>query len=527
MKKCCCLLLALVLTLCLPLAGPGVKAEAEAKEEPVRGGTLVVREYGDPMSFCPDLAADDNGYAMFQNMYNRLTKLDASKKAIPDAAKSWDITDEGKTITFHLRDDIHWWDGKSLTADDVKYTFDYIKGHDTCYFSSNMDIVDEIEVVDPQTVVFHMNKADVSFVSRIGWYATFILPKHIYDNGQEWADNEATKTTPMGSGPFKLEKYEQGKSMTLLANPDYHEGAPYLDKLIFQIVVDDTTAIQALINGELDHVAMVPAAYFDQLNNDPGFRLDRNFYPSPWRYIFNLEKEPVKDLAVRKAIAYCIDRNDMSQKVTKGIMPPEWTAYPEMMEWCVNKEAKYPDVDIDAAIKTLEDAGYTKDKDGYYVRGVKLDCFEGDLVDMSRLLVANAKKAGIEIELVVSEFNAWATKVVRHGDWIMEAQGGFMGPDPAALYSRLGSTSNDNYASWENAKFDELCEKGAAESDTEKRTEYYKEAQQLIIDELPAINVLGFAAYEVADSRLRNLPIDGTDKWGWNEYTFTYFAEKP
>ena len=106
----------------------------------------------------------------------------------------------------------------------------------------------------------------------------------------------------------------------------------------------------------------------------------------------------------------------------------------------------------------------------------------------------------------------------------MECQGGFMGPDPAALASRYGTGSGSNYASYSNPEFDELCKLGAAEGDTEKRAEYYRKAQKILIEDLPAINVLGWAGYEASRSDLANLPIDGEGKWGWNEYTFTHYV---
>lgn len=526
MKKFLSLFLVLLLTLSLL---PGiVMAEEDKREEPEdlkKGGVLIIRESGDPRSWLPSGAADDNAYAIFQNLFNRLTKLDSSKSPVPDAAKSWDVSDDALTITFHLKEGMKWHDGEDLDAEDVKYTFDYIKEHDTCYFSSSMSIVDEIEVVDPLTVVFHMNEADVSFVARIGWYATFIVPEHIYNNGEAWEDNEAATDKPVGSGPFMFEEHKQGESTTLVANPDYHDGAPYLDKLIFSIIPDDTTAIQAMLNGEVDTISMIPDEFLEQVQADENFRVDRNIYPSPWRFIFNLKSEKVEDLAIRQAIAHCVDRNDISEKVTSGVMPPEFSAYPSVVEWVANTEDIYPDVDIEKARKILEDAGYEADKDGYYVRGLTLDAFEGKLTDMAKLVIANCEKAGIEIELIVSEFNAWAEKVVPDGDWIIEAQGGFMGPDPAALASRYGTGSTGNYASYENEEFDELCALGAAEGDQEKRAELYRKAQALLIRDLPAINVVGWAGYEASRSDLKNLPIDGAGKWGWNEFTYTYYTK--
>ena len=497
-------------------------SESPAPAAPVSTmDTLIVRNTGDPMSFNPSVASDDNLYYAAMCMFHRLTKLDTTKSPVPDAAESWDVSDDALTITWHLKDGLKWSDGEPLTADDVKYTFDYIKEHPETYFSTSMQIVDSIEVVDDLTVVFHMNTADMSFVARIGWYGTFILPEHVFNNGQKWEENPAS-TIPVTSGPYKYGSYTQGSDITLVANEDYVEGAPAIKKIIFSIIPDDATAIQALLNGELDYMQNVPSAYADQLLADPNYRMIRDIYPSPYRIIFNVNDPIVGDLAVRKAIALCINREDISAKVYANIMPPEYSAYPSCVTWCSNTTDVYPSQDIEAAKKVLEDAGYTKDADGYYVRGIEWEVFEG-MQDMANLIIASCKEAGIEIKLNLSEYNAWAQKVGPEGNYMMEAQGGFMGPDPAALATRYGTGSNSNYAGWSNAEFDALCAEGAATGDTAKRAELYKAAQKLIIEELPAINVVGFASYTVCPANLKNAPEDGAGQWGWADWNYAYF----
>lgn len=486
------------------------------------GDTLIIRATGDPMSFNPTAAADDNLYPIAQNLFHRLTCLDSSKQVIPDAAESWEVSDDALTITWHLKDGLKWTDGEALDAEDVKYTFDYIKEHPDTYFSSSMTIVDEIEIVDPLTVVFHMNTADMSFVARIGWYGTFILPEHVYNNGQAWLDNPQATNPTVTSGPFKFESYTQGANITLVANEDYVGGAPKVDRLIFSIIPDDATAMQALLNGEVDYVEMVPDAYVDEFLANDNLRLVLDEYPSPYRIIFNVNDEILSDLAVRQAIALCINREEISEKVYGGIMPPEYSAYPSLVEWCANTTDTYPKQDIEAAKQVLEDAGYTKDADGYYVRGIEWDVQEG-MQDLANLIIASCKEAGIEITMILSEYNAWAEKVNADGNFMMEVQGGFMGPDPAALATRFGTGSNSNYSGWSNAEFDRLCAEAAAAPDTEMRAELYREAQKIIVEELPGINVVGFASYQGMSAKLADMPIDGVGQWGWADYSHAYF----
>lgn len=493
-------------------AGSGEVADGEK--------VIIIRASGDPMSFNPDLAADDNAYPVVQNIYNRLVKLDASKQAIPDLATSWDVSDDALTITFYLREGMTWHDGESVTSADVVYTFEQIQENSTSYFSSSMAIVDSISAPDDYTVVFHMNQADVSFVARLGWYATFIMPKHIYDNGMDWADNPANMS-PIGSGPFKFSDYQQGQSITLVANENYYV-VPKLDRVIYSIIPDDATAVQALVNGEIDVLESIPTANVSELQANPDISMTLNEYPSPQRIIFNLNAPEVQDLAIRQAIAYAMDREEISTKVFGNINPPEYNFYPSMIEWATNDEDSAPRHDTEAAIAILEDAGYSKNSDGFYVTGLTIDVFEGyGYSDTARLLKAQLAEAGIDLTVQVHEFNAWYQKVGGDRNFILEMQGGFMGPDPAALATRFGSESGTNYAAYSNPEFDQVLAEAAATGDRETRASLYKRAQTYLSEDIPYLPITAYAAYDASNARFINLPIDGAGKWGWQELTYT------
>ena len=430
------------------------------------------------------------------------------------------------TITFHLRDDAYWTDGEKVTAEDVAYTFTYIKENPTTYFSSKMANVDTVEAVDDTTVVFHMALADVSFIARLGWYGTFVLPEHVFNNGQTWEENPASTTPLVTSGPFKFVEYKQGESIPLEANDNYFGGKPDVDRVVFSIVADAETAVQALLNGELDELTSVPTPYVDQLLADPSIVMDLNEYPSPIRILFNCLDETVKDLAVRKAICMCIDREEASVKASANIMPPEYAMYPALIAWASNTEDLPPAFDIAAAEQTLIDAGYTKDADGYYLH-LTIDCFSSNSVypDTAKLIAANCKKAGIDLQVNVLEYNAWSQKVGTERNFQLEMQGGFMGPDPSALRDRVGSGQGSNYSGYSNAEVDELLQKAVETGVTEERAEYFKAAQKILAEELPYVNVLAYASYDAHGANVENLPIDGTGKWGWNEFTFTRFVK--
>lgn len=513
MKKLSIIVAALLIAVMAVAAG--CSGDTEEQEN-----VLVVRAYGDPMSFNPSTLADDYGYPIAQNVFNRLVKLDAAKQVVPDLATDWEVSEDGCAITFFLREDATWHDGEPVTSEDVKYTFDTIKENETYYFSYRMQFVESIETPDEYTVVFNTETPDASLIADLGWYATFILPEHVFNNDQSWEDNPASMD-PIGSGPFKFESFQQGVDITLVANENYHEGAPKLDKLIFSIIPDDSTAVQALINGDIDVLENVPTASVDQLEANEDIRLVLNEYPSPMRIIFNLEDPAVQDVNLRRAISAAIDREDISNKVFNGIQPPEYTMYPSLIEWVANTEDTAPGYNVEEAVQILEDAGYTKDADGYYVRGLEIDVFEGSgYPDTAQLIASYLADVGIELKVSVHEFNAWDQKVSIDQDFMLEMQGGFMGPDPNALANRYASES-DNVGNYNNAEFDELMLQGRATGDEEERAAIYKEAQAILAEDLPFIPLVAYAAYDANNADFTNLPIDGAGKWGWAEFTFT------
>lgn len=529
MKKAIAFVAAAAMAGVLCLSGCSSKSDATSSKSPTtteKQDTLVVRALGDPMSYNPDLNADDYYYPIAQNMFHRLTKMDASKNVIPDLATDWEWSDDSKTLTFHLQDGVKWSDGEDVTSEDVKYTFETIKNVETaCPFSSNMAVVDSIDAPDAQTVVFNMNTPDVSFVSTLGWYASFILPEHIYNNGQSWADNEATTKAPVTSGSYKLKEHKTGESVTIVES-EYAKVKPEMSTIVFSIIPDETTAVQALQNGEIDVYEAVPTASQDQLLADESIDMNINEYPSPLRMVFNMNNETLSDAAVRKAIALTVDRDEISEKIFNGLLKPETTMYPSMIDWVANTEDTAPAYNIEEAAKVLEDAGYTKDADGYYVRGLKLITFEGfGYPDTAKLLADSAKDAGIELTVEVVEYNAWNDAVYVNREFDIELQGGFMGPDPSRLKTLMGSEGSDNVGSYSNAEVDSLLVQGGSTGDEAARAEAYKAAQKILAEELPYVPVVGYACYDANGANLENLPIDGAGKWGWAEYAYTRVAE--
>lgn len=485
--------------------------------------TLLVRTAGDPVSFNPDATADDNLSPAAANMYNMLTRLSYDYEVLPGAAQSWDISDDAMTITFHLRDDLSWSDGEPLTSADVKYTIEAIRDNEALYASSNVANVASIETPDDYTAVFHMTQPDMSFISIIGWYATYILPKHVFDNGQSWDENPASKE-PVTSGPFRLEEYRQGQSYTLVRNDDYYD-VPAVKRITYVIVADETTAVQALYNGELDIYPTFPSSQVAQAQANPDLRVSSEPGTNPSRLIFNVADDNVcADLAVRTAVALCIDRDDVNAKVYAGLAEPEYTMYPRAIPWAVNETDLAPGLDLEAAEQALVDAGYTKNDNGYYIEGLRIDVFNDQYLQTAKLVGGNLEKIGVKVEINQTEFNAWYEKVAQRHDFDIEIMGGSLDPDPQQLKLRLGTGYASNFGQWSNEEFDAVTDEANAEPDEEKRAELWRQAQKIMVEELPWVPIVSVNKIGVAWADLSNLPWDKTDDaghaWGENELTY-------
>ncbi len=491
-------------------------------ESPEEEKVLIVRHSSEPATLQPNKTTNDPGYNIISNIYSRLVKLDGSRQVIPDLASSWETSEDGLTMTFHLVDNAYWHDGERVTSEDVKYTFDYILNDETCLrYKIFSTYVESFEAPDDLTFVINLKAPYAGpMLGYLGYYATFILPQHLFDNGQDWDDNPCSMT-PVGSGPFKYDSTIPGVSITLVKNENYFQNEVNIDRLVFQIIPDITTTAQALYSGDIDFTFAIPDSEAISLLNNDDYTLNLNTLPSPTYMFFNFEDETLAQLAVRKAIAMCINREEISTKVFNGIRQPEWNFYPSIIDWVSNSDAPAPAYDVEGTKAVLEEAGFTQDADGYYVRGLVLDCFSTDSnPDIAKLIVASCEEAGIEITVNSMEYQAWTQKVSDH-NFQLAIMGGFQGPDVTALYSRVGTDQNLNYGGYSNARVDELFTLGLNSTDNEIRKPYYHEIQEILSQELPIVPIVQYATYHVQASYVVDTPQECVGRASWNEFSYT------
>lgn len=473
-----------------------------------KGGTLVVGHPSDPMTYNPDFKPDDMAMIVVSNVMNKLVTLDYDWNVMPDLAQSWDITEEGTIYTFHLAENVTWHDGTPFTSADVKWTYDTILSENGV-MAGNMRAIEEITCPDEYTVVLHLSQPDAPLLGFLGWYGTFILPKHIYE-GTDWTSNP-TNQSPIGTGPYKFVEHQKGVSVTIEKNENYFKGEPYLDRIVFSIIPDSNTALQSLLNGEIDSLGMIQPALSElgTLKTNPELIVVQKAMPSRSYVPFNFNREPWNNLAVRQAVAYAINREEVVTKALKGVGTVAEGFYTPSIAWAYNDVDIMPERDVEKANQLLDEAGFSKDENGVRFTG-ELPYFtaQPQWQDIATVLKANLAEIGIEVKLVQLEMAAYMEQVFHGSDFDITVLGGGWGPDPASLQLRVGSKGGFNFSGYGNAEADNLFAQAAQLTNTEERAVLYKQIQTILANDLAFVPLAESQTLRVFSKKMHGHPMD-------------------
>ncbi|HHW27140.1 MAG TPA: ABC transporter substrate-binding protein [Firmicutes bacterium] len=451
--------------------------------------TLVVSTYENPGSFNPDWKTDDPAYAINQNIFNKLVTITGNFEIKPDLAKSWEISEDGLTYTFYLEEGVKWHDGVPFTSKDVKYTIEAIQQNKGRMYNE-YSAIESVECPDDYTVVFHLSRPDAALLSFLSWYACFIMPEHIYA-GTDWTTNPANQK-PIGTGPFKFVSWKPGESIELEANEEYFKGAPEIKKLVFKIIPDSSTALQAFKNGEIDIMGSAPPySEIAALEQDPKVTVLKKDYPSRYYMGFNFAREPLQDLRVRQAIAMAIDRSEILQKAFQGIGAEAWGFFTPNIAWAYNDKDLAPAMDLERAKALLDEAGYKPDANGVRLKLDFVHFTNAQVADMAAILKEQLKKIGVELNIIQLEMSAWTPRIRQDMNFDLTVTNGFHGPDPHNLYGRIATDGGNRITgTYSNPELDAVLLEAVQVSNQAERAELYKEAQSIMAQDLPIVPLI-------------------------------------
>jgi len=450
----------------------------------------------------------------------------------PHLAESYEIADDGLSITFRLRDDVHFSDGVPVTANDVIFTYETIidPNIDSADIANLFIDVAEAVKVDERTVRFVMKQPYFKALENLSFWDIGILPKHIYEYKDAKQFNNRV-SNPVGSGPFVFEKWQTGREIVLRRNENYWGPKPKLKKIVFRIITNAIAAVQALRAHEVDMIIPEPDQ-FAELAADPQFTkeftcLSMWMPGAPFYYIgWNQDKVFFKDRRVRLAMTHIIDRKKIVRELLKGygrvVTGPFYIEGPQY-----DKNIKPWPYDPAEARRLLDEAGWV-DTDGDGIRDKDDVAFRFEFMYSSdkvqyqriaKLLKSEAAKVGI---VVVPEPMEWSVIMTRIVDRDFEAMvmgwGGDILEDPYQLWhsSQIGNRGA-NYVGFRNAQADALIEQGRRTLDADKRNALYHQLHRILHQEQPYTFLFSRPVMRPVDKRFENVKIYklGPKYWQW------------
>jgi len=474
-------------------------SSCSAKPDP---NTLVMLIESSPTNLDPRVGIDGQSENIDNLIFDDLLSKGDDLGVAPGLADRWEIPDP-LTYVFHLHPGVRFHDGRTLTARDVKWTFDsLLQGKIRSTKAANYKLVDRIEAPDDRTVIFHLKEADAPLLWNLSDGAMGIVP---YGSGDEITQH------PIGSGPFKFVSAETDREVVLERNDNYWGQKAKLARVRFAVVPDETTEALELRKGTGDAAlnAITPDTVV-ALARDPNLEVEHAPGTRLAYLAFNLRDPILKDARVRQAIAYALDRGPMIEYLWRGLAQPARSVLPAQ-SWAYNGDVATYQHDPEKARQLLDAAGYQA------VNGVRFHITMKTSTDPNtRLMVAvmqqQLREAEIALDIRSFEFATFFADV-QHGAFQMYGLrwiGGNEDPDifEYAFDSAKFPPNGANRGYYSNPKVDELIEKARREIDPKIRKPLYAVVQRILADEVPSINLWYLDNVLVHTRRVRNLKLN-------------------
>jgi peptide/nickel transport system substrate-binding protein len=435
--------------------------------------TLVVSQGSDVLTLDPMLDTSPISINVFRNVFDALTRIDADGSVVPLLATSWKASEDTRTWEFTIRSNAKFHDGTPITAEDVVWNYKRLLGEARSPVRTYVSKLTSVEVSAPNTVRFVLSEPFAPFDRQVSLIS--IISKKAFE------DIGAAKfaLAPVGSGPFKVVRWVKDDRVELAAFDDYWGGAPKIKTLIFKPVPSETTRAAALSSGELDVVPILPPALVASLSNRRGIRIEKVASNKVVYLGFDVNNPSLKDVRIRQAVDFAIDRNALTARLLRGLGKPSGVVVaPVTFGYAPDIE---PTAFDPARAKELVAAS------GYKGESIALQYPNNNLAfgeEVAQAIANYLGQAGIKISLQGMEYSAffplWANRKLNsmhlfaYGPSIMDAD---------LIIGSLYDSSGRVY--WTDPKVDELAKQQRGERDKEKRRALIREILLLSRQALP------------------------------------------
>lgn len=450
--------------------------------ETERSHLLSLVTHADPQTLDPALAFDQSSYSIIVNIFDRLitNKRGTTDIFEPSLATSWE-TPDSTTYIFDLRTDIMFHDNTPFNAESVKYSFDRVKVLEgPSYF---FESISTVEVLDTHKVKITLYQEFAPLLSIFAHpVASIVSPSAVEKPGTDFSEN------PVGTGPFKFDGWDLGRTLNLTANKAYFKGEPRLERIVFKSILEASARRTALEQGEIDLIFTAPPAVssddLTELEKNPDIQIFKGVSSSIEFLGFNLLKPPLNDSMVREAISYAIDYDAMISdslggraERLAGAVPPGVFGH--------NPNLNLKQRDTAKARQLLTQAGYSNGFDitlTYNIENLErrkvAETIRNSLADVN----INVRIKGLDWQSAIEEYLSMGHEMLLNG-WTPDYfdADSYLTPQ---FHSVMGWA---NVFGLSNSSIDTLLDQGLSAAESSQRLNYYYKAQEMIVEQMPVI----------------------------------------
>ena len=495
------------------------------------GKTLVYCSEASPETFNPMVgSADSTMDAAAKPLFNRLVEFKPGTTEIaPALAESWDISGDGTVYTFRLRAGVKFHASKEFTptrgftADDVVYSFDRqrladnpyhkLSGANYQFFGSTglAKLIKSIEKVDDRTVRFTLNNANVTFLTNIALDFASILSLEYAEKMSAAGHADQIDLQPIGTGPFILAEYQKDSAIRYRANPDYWGGAPKVDTLVFAITPEPAVRIAKLRAGECQVTTQPPPADIPALAKDPAIELLQEEGQNIGYLGFNVEKGPLTDKRVRRALALAINKPAIMDAIYLGLAKQARTVLPPT-EWGSAQSLDPFPSDPAAAKALLAEAGFASGFSTTLWAMPVSRPYNPNAKRMAELIQADWAAIGVKAEIVSYEWAVYLKKTQEGEQDAFLLGGTSNNGDPDDLLTNhlscAGAKAGSNRTRWCFKPYDDFLDQARRVADQAARKSLYVKAQEIVREEVPLLPIAHALVFMPIRKEVRGYVLD-------------------
>ncbi len=496
----------------------------------VQAKTLVYCSEGSPEGFTPIHYTSGTTFdASSRQIFDRLVLFErGTTKIIPGLATSWDVSEDGKTYTFHLRKgvDFHttpfFAPTRQFNADDVLFTFNRaadkthpyhkVSGASYEYYESMGmgELIESLTKTDDYTIVFKLTRPEAPFIANLGMDFASIHSAEYADNMMKAGTAENFDQQPIGTGPYVFVSYQKDSMIRYMAHPTYWQGKAAIDKLVFSITPDPSVRYAKLKAGEC-HVMPYPnPADLALMKKDPMVNLMEKEGLNVGYLGFNTEKKPYDNLKVRQALNMAVNKQAIIDAIYQGAGKAAVNPIPPTI-WSYNETIKDYPYDPDAAKTLLAEAGF---KDGFetdiWAMPVQRP-YNPNARRMAEMIQADWAKVGVTAKIVSFEWGEYLkrSKEGEHQTVLLGWTGDNGDPDNfLSVLLGCDAIGSANRARWCYKPFNDLLIQAKTNADVNVRTQLYREAQKIFKEQAPWVTIGHSVVYEPVRNEVVDYKID-------------------